>query len=143
MAYIASTGMAGVRVKRDALLAKTDHLALPDSPLSEGMRIAFAEYRQALRDVTKQELPIQWPEYPTKPAPVPEPVEVSLPEPAITYSARIEEYRQEGETDFAMKRRLLKEMDEKLNLISKGGASIKVQAEYERLHEILYQLKDV
>lgn len=50
------------RVKRDALIKETDFYMLPDYPaVPEGI----AEYRQALRDITKQPgFPhsIDWPE---------------------------------------------------------------------------------
>ena len=146
MTYRASNGMGGVRVKRDRLLAETDHLAMADSPLSEGMRIAFGLYRQALRDVTKQELPVTWPEYPTSPAPVPEapvPEVIEVPTPSVSYSARIEEYRNDGESDLDMKKRLLKEIDKKVNVLSGPRASDNIRAEYRTLHEMLYHLKDV
>ena len=40
-----------VRSKRDSLIAKTDYLAMPDYPLSNGDRVQVFAYRQALRDV--------------------------------------------------------------------------------------------
>ena len=42
------------RAKRDALLAETDFMMMPDYPLSEAKRAAVAAYRQALRDVPAQ-----------------------------------------------------------------------------------------
>ena len=45
---------AEVREKRDALLAETDFMLMPDYPLSEAKRAAVAAYRQALRDVPAQ-----------------------------------------------------------------------------------------
>ena len=42
------------RAKRDALLAETDFMLMPDYPLSEAKRAAVAAYRQALRDVPAQ-----------------------------------------------------------------------------------------
>jgi len=59
--------IAGVRSKRDALIAATDYLALSDNTLSAEM----TTYRQALRDITngvttvEQVDAITWP---TKPA---------------------------------------------------------------------------
>ena len=59
--------IAGVRNKRDALIAATDYLALSDNTLSAEM----TTYRQALRDITngvttvEQVDAITWP---TKPA---------------------------------------------------------------------------
>jgi hypothetical protein len=58
--------IAGVRSKRDALIAATDYLALSDNTLSAEM----TTYRQALRDITngvttvEQANAITWP---TKP----------------------------------------------------------------------------
>lgn len=43
-----------VRAERDALIAATDYLMMPDYPLSEAKRQAVAAYRQALRDVPMQ-----------------------------------------------------------------------------------------
>lgn len=50
-----------IRAQRDALLAKSDWTQLPDVPLPA--KAAWAEYRQALRDVTQQTDPhnIIWP----------------------------------------------------------------------------------
>lgn len=45
---------AEARAKRDALLAETDFMLMPDYPLSEAKRAAVAAYRQALRDVPAQ-----------------------------------------------------------------------------------------
>ena len=53
------------RNSRDRLLLETDYLMLPDYPLEN--RGEWEAYRQALRDITKQEgFPddIQWPEKP-------------------------------------------------------------------------------
>jgi hypothetical protein len=49
------------RLHRDALLKNTDWTQLPDSPLNEEQKAAWAEYRQALRDITETnaEFPIQ------------------------------------------------------------------------------------
>jgi hypothetical protein len=52
------------REKRNALLAETDYLMLPDYPLPEEKFQAFAAYRQALRDVPLQSgfpRQIDWP----------------------------------------------------------------------------------
>ena len=58
---------AQVRAQRDALLAETDHLVMPDYPLTEEEREAVKVYRQALRDVPQQDgfpLEVSWPEKP-------------------------------------------------------------------------------
>lgn len=44
-----------VRTERDALLAASDWTQLPDAPLSEEARLAWATCRQALRDVPQQD----------------------------------------------------------------------------------------
>ncbi len=52
-----------VRADRDARLAACDWRVLPDSPTPAGLRQAWLDYRQALRDVTGQRDPraIDWP----------------------------------------------------------------------------------
>lgn len=42
------------REKRNALIAETDYLAMPDYPLDEERKAAVLAYRQALRDVPEQ-----------------------------------------------------------------------------------------
>lgn len=44
-----------IRSKRNALLAETDYLLMPDYPISEEYLNRIKEYRQELRDLTKQE----------------------------------------------------------------------------------------
>ncbi|HEY7822372.1 MAG TPA: tail fiber assembly protein [Acidimicrobiia bacterium] len=56
-----------VRAERDARLAACDWTQVADAPLTDGERAAWAEYRQALRDVPQsQDDPdnIVWPEQP-------------------------------------------------------------------------------
>lgn len=57
---------ASARRKRDDLLAASDWTQVLDAPLSAEAKEAWAEYRQALRDVTKQADPshIVWPKSP-------------------------------------------------------------------------------
>ena len=58
---------AQVRAKRDALLAETDFLMMPDYPLGEEDATALKTYRQELRDVPTQEgfpTEITWPDLP-------------------------------------------------------------------------------
>lgn len=58
---------AAVRAKRDALLAASDYTQATDYPSTYAVRTAWAEYRQLLRDVTKQAgFPVEV-EWPTKP----------------------------------------------------------------------------
>lgn len=55
---------AEAREKRNALIAETDYLVMPDYPLPEDKRQAVLAYRQALRDVPEQEgfpRQIDWP----------------------------------------------------------------------------------
>jgi hypothetical protein len=50
---------------RNKLLTKSDWTQGADSPLSENEKVAWAVYRQSLRDITKQDLNnIQWPAAP-------------------------------------------------------------------------------
>ena len=56
-----------MRAKRDALLAETDFLMMPDYPLGEEDATALKTYRQGLRDVPTQEgfpTEITWPDFP-------------------------------------------------------------------------------
>ena len=55
-----------VRSKRDSYLERCDWTTLPDVPLSDTQRAAWAAYRQALRDITEQVDPlrIKWPDLP-------------------------------------------------------------------------------
>lgn len=58
---------AQVRARRDALLAETDFLMMPDYPLGEEDATALKTYRQGLRDVPTQEgfpTEITWPDFP-------------------------------------------------------------------------------
>jgi hypothetical protein len=43
---------ARIRAERNARIAATDYLMLPDSPITEGERAAWKEYRAALRGIT-------------------------------------------------------------------------------------------
>ena len=57
-----------VRAERDGLLSRSDWTQMPDSPLSTAQKTAWAVYRQALRDITKQADPaaVVWPVEPGK-----------------------------------------------------------------------------
>ena len=44
--------IAGLRSRRNALIASSDWTVLSDSPLSETEKTAWLEYRQDLRDIT-------------------------------------------------------------------------------------------
>ena len=55
--------MAGIRAKRNKLLADTDYLALPDVTMSADMQL----YRQALRDLPANVNPAS-PTWPVKPS---------------------------------------------------------------------------
>lgn len=58
--------LVAVRTRRNALLAESDWTQLPDVPLSDDARAAWAKYRQALRDVPGQRDPfaLEWPVQP-------------------------------------------------------------------------------
>jgi hypothetical protein len=45
--------IAGLRQRRNALIASSDWTVLPDSPLSATEKTAWLEYRQDLRDITE------------------------------------------------------------------------------------------
>ena len=58
---------AQVRAKRDALLAETDLLMMPDYPLGEEDAAELKAYRQELRDVPTQDgfpTEVTWPDFP-------------------------------------------------------------------------------
>lgn len=60
---------ADVRAKRNALLAASDYTQATDYPSTYAARTAWAEYRQQLRDVTKQAgfpASVIWPVPPTE-----------------------------------------------------------------------------
>lgn len=54
IALIISKKWSAVRKRRNEMLAACDWTQLPDSPLDNVQRNAWADYRQALRDVTTQ-----------------------------------------------------------------------------------------
>jgi hypothetical protein len=45
--------IAGLRSKRNSLIASSDWTVLSDSPLSAEVKTAWLEYRQNLRDITE------------------------------------------------------------------------------------------
>ncbi len=55
---------AALRIERDALLAASDWVMLPDAPLTDTQRASWREYRQALRDLPDTPEPV----WPTPPA---------------------------------------------------------------------------
>lgn len=64
-ATIAAENLAALRAKRDAALSASDWTQMPDSPLSDADKQAWATYRQALRD-----LPETGDTWPSKPGSV-------------------------------------------------------------------------
>lgn len=59
---------AEVRAKRNRMLTDTDYLVNPDYPISDTDSEAVKAYRQALRDITKQNgfpLDVVWPDKPS------------------------------------------------------------------------------
>jgi hypothetical protein len=55
----AQEALEALRRERNIKLAMSDWTQLPDSPLNEEQKVAWAEYRQALRDIT--ETNAEWP----------------------------------------------------------------------------------
>ena len=56
------------RLNRDCLLKNSDWRMLPDSPLTDAQRAAWATYRQALRDLPETNADSnkwKWPKVPT------------------------------------------------------------------------------
>lgn len=58
-----------IRYRRNAELKECDWTQIPDSPLSEELKVEWKTYRQALRDITLQSDPynIIWPTLPGTP----------------------------------------------------------------------------
>jgi hypothetical protein len=56
-----------MRDKRNALLTQSDWTQMPDSPLSDAKKAEWATYRQALRDITDDELFPVYASWPVKP----------------------------------------------------------------------------
>ena len=53
-----------LRAERDALLEKTDYLMMPDYPIEPERKAKVEAYRQALRDISRQEgwpNEVEWP----------------------------------------------------------------------------------
>lgn len=60
--------IARLRDERDRRLSASDHTQLPDYPLSDMARVAWAAYRQALRDLPEtitDPASVEWPLPPT------------------------------------------------------------------------------
>ena len=58
---------AEVRSQRNQLLSESDWTQIPDSPLSDSNKTAWATYRQALRDITDNATSLDDVTWPTKP----------------------------------------------------------------------------
>jgi len=58
---------AEARAKRNALIAETDFMAMPDYPLDDERKAAVLAYRQALRDIPEQAGFPRQIDWPTKP----------------------------------------------------------------------------
>ena len=59
--------MREIRLDRNTLLAKSDWTQMPDSPLTQEQKQAWADYRQALRDLPQSNLDldaVKWPQQP-------------------------------------------------------------------------------
>ncbi|OOY31576.1 tail fiber assembly protein [Thioclava sp. F36-6] len=56
----AAAKLAALRTKRDAALSASDWTQMPDSPLSDADKQAWATYRQALRDLPDSD-GAEWP----------------------------------------------------------------------------------
>lgn len=65
-----AAALAEIRVKRDGMLAACDWTQMPDSPLADATKTAWATYRQQLRDYPDQTGfdPLNPPAWPTPPA---------------------------------------------------------------------------
>ena len=56
-----------IRMNRDGLLSSSDWTQMPDSPLTDAKKQAWASYRQALRDLPENTTDPENPVWPTKP----------------------------------------------------------------------------
>ena len=54
-----------VRAQRNAKLDASDWTQMSDNGMSPAVRAAWVDYRQALRDITTQTLPVTWPTEPS------------------------------------------------------------------------------
>jgi hypothetical protein len=63
----ASTDFSGILGQRNALLASSDWTQLPDSPLTAEEKQAWADYRQALRDMPESFTTVDEVTWPTAP----------------------------------------------------------------------------
>lgn len=59
------TLVTDIRAQRNALLAQSDWTQLPDANMSQERKQAWADYRQALRDIT-DDATVVWPDVPGK-----------------------------------------------------------------------------
>lgn len=59
--------MEALRIQRDAKLKQSDWTQMPDSPLSVGVKNAWAAYRQELRDMPENIEDLANPMWPTEP----------------------------------------------------------------------------
>ena len=64
----ADLNIASIRPQRDALLTGSDWTQLPDAPLTDEQKAAWATYRQELRDLTSTYSRVSEVVWPTKPA---------------------------------------------------------------------------
>lgn len=62
-----SARMVQFRKRRNAKLAECDWTQMPDAPLTAEQKAAWAEYRQALRDVPATVTADGWVTWPTRP----------------------------------------------------------------------------
>ena len=53
-----------VRDQRNAMLDASDWTQMADNGMPSAVRAAWVDYRQALRDITTQTLPVTWPSEP-------------------------------------------------------------------------------
>ena len=54
-----------IRDQRNAMLDASDWTQMADNGMSAAVRAAWVDYRQALRDITTQTLPVTWPTEPS------------------------------------------------------------------------------
>lgn len=134
MAFIASKGIEWVRSERARRLADCDWTQSGDSPLDPPLRFAWGKYRQELRDMDLNP-PVDWPLEPTE-------GQTQVSETTVTLSTRLEDYRNDGETNDEMQHRILDELSRLMSKIVDKSATQKERAEHSRLHALSYELKE-
>jgi hypothetical protein len=129
----------GVKAKRVRLLAESDWTQGSDAPLSIGMKKAWADYRQAIRDMPRSP-PWVWPAKPTTAA-VGETIVVETEAGPVEVSVEFHAVKLETETVKEAAIRQIRRYEELMNMRVQGKADTNEEAEYQGLHSRLFELR--